>query len=154
MDFLVQNALDSANELASSQTDDMNIGQANIKVLGCGGAGNNMADWLYRKGIKGAEIISVNTDKLHLDHRESDKKILIGRDTTRGLGAGGNPDIGAQSAREQIHELKSAVQGSDMVFCLRRIGRRNWKRSSSSCSTSCKRKWRNSYWSCYNAFQY
>jgi len=122
MDFLVQNALDSANELASSQTDDMNIGQANIKVLGCGGAGNNMADWLYRKGIKGAEIISVNTDKLHLDHREADKKILIGRDTTRGLGAGGNPDVGAQSAREQIHELKSAVQGSDMVFVCAGLG--------------------------------
>ena len=67
MDFLVQNALDSANELASSQTDDMNIGQANIKVLGCGGAGNNMADWLYRKGIKGAEIISVDDERERLE---------------------------------------------------------------------------------------
>jgi cell division protein FtsZ len=121
MDFLVQNALDTM-ETSTDTTVDSNIGQANIKVLGCGGAGNNMADWLYRKGISGAEVISVNTDKLHLDHRESDKKILIGRDTTRGLGAGGNPDIGAQSAREQIHELKAAIQGADMVFVCAGLG--------------------------------
>ncbi len=101
---------------------DMTIGQANIKVVGTGGAGNNMADWLHKKGIKGAEVISVNTDKMHLDHREADKKILIGRDTTRGLGAGGVPEVGAQSAREQIHELKSAVQGADMVFVCAGMG--------------------------------
>ena len=121
MDFLVQNALDTMEQSADT-TVDSTVGQANIKVLGCGGAGNNMADWLYRKGIQGAEVISVNTDKLHLDHREADKKILIGRDTTRGLGAGGNPDVGAQSAREQIHELKGSIQGADMVFVCAGLG--------------------------------
>jgi cell division protein FtsZ len=103
-------------------TVDSNVGQANIKVIGCGGAGNNMADWLYKKGVEGAEIIAVNTDKMHLDHREADKKILVGRDTTRGLGAGGIPEVGAQAAREQIHELKAALTESDMVFVCAGMG--------------------------------
>ena len=67
MDFIVQNALNSLDN--QTTTVDSNVGQANIKVIGCGGAGNNMADWLYKKGLEGAEIISVNTDKMHLYHR-------------------------------------------------------------------------------------
>ena len=114
MDFIVQNALNSLDN--QTTTVDSDVGQANIKVLGCGGAGNNMADWLYKKGVEGAEIVSVNTDKMHLDHREADKKILVGKDTTRGLGAGGIPEVGAQSAREQIHDLKGAVADADMIF--------------------------------------
>ena len=121
MDFLVQNALSNMEDSTGS-TVESTVGQANIKVIGCGGAGNNMADWLFKKGVKGAEIIAVNTDKMHLDHREADKKILVGRDTTRGLGAGGIPEVGAQSAREQIHELKSSLQGSDMVFVCAGMG--------------------------------
>jgi len=120
MDFIVQNALKSLDN--QTTTVDSNVGQANIKVIGCGGAGNNMADWLYKKGVEGAEIISVNTDKMHLDHREADKKILVGKDTTRGLGAGGIPEVGAQAAREQIHDLKGAVAEADMVFVCAGMG--------------------------------
>ena len=120
MDFIVQNALTGLEN--QTETIDSTVGQADIKVIGAGGAGNNMADWLYKKGIHGAEIISVNTDKMHLDHREADKKLLIGRDTTRGLGAGGVPEVGAQSAREQIHEIKSSLQGADMVFVCAGMG--------------------------------
>ncbi len=120
MDFIVQNALSGLDN--QTATVDSNVGQANIKVIGCGGAGNNMADWLYKKGVEGAEIVAVNTDKMHLDHREADKKILVGKDTTRGLGAGGIPEVGAQSAREQIHELKGALAESDMVFVCAGMG--------------------------------
>jgi len=72
------------------------VGQANIKVFGVGGAGNNMVGWLYEKGIKGAEIIGANTDKQHLDMINADRKILLGRGVTRGLGCGGFPEKGAE----------------------------------------------------------
>ena len=72
MDFLVKSAL--AQETQKEETFD--FGQANIRVVGVGGAGNNMVSWLYKKGVKGAEVISCNTDKQHLDISESDKKIL------------------------------------------------------------------------------
>jgi cell division protein FtsZ len=114
MEFVVQNALKNSENMKTNF--EGIVGQATIKVVGCGGAGNNMMDWLYKKGISGAEIIACNTDKQHLDFREADKKILVGRDLTRGLGTGGVPEIGADAAREQIHELKEAIRGSDMVF--------------------------------------
>lgn len=119
MDFIVQNAL--------KNTDDINweeglMGQANIKVIGTGGAGNNMADWLYRKGVRGAEIVAVNTDKQHLDAREADIKILIGKDVTRGLGAGGFPKKGEEAARESAQEIKEALKGCDMLFLCAGMG--------------------------------
>lgn len=95
---------------------DFEVGQANIKVIGAGGAGNNMVNWLYQKGVQGAEIIACNTDKQHLDVTQADKKFLIGQDITRGLGCGGFPEKGAESAKESIHEIKEILKGSDMVF--------------------------------------
>jgi len=115
MDFVVQNAQQGAQE-------DMQVGQANIKVIGVGGAGNNIVSWLYKKGIRGAEIIAVNTDKQHLDISEADKKVLLGRDTTRGLGAGGYPQQGAAAAQESIMSLKDELRGSDMVFICAGMG--------------------------------
>jgi len=120
MEFVVQNAL-KASEGMKTNFDGI-VGQANIKVVGAGGAGNNMVDWLYKKGVSGAEIISCNTDKQHLDFREADKKILIGRDLTRGLGTGGIPEKGMESAREQIHEIKEAIRGADMIFIAAGMG--------------------------------
>ncbi|MEM2130902.1 MAG: cell division protein FtsZ [Candidatus Woesearchaeota archaeon] len=96
--------------------------QATIKVIGSGGAGNNMVNWLYQKGIKGAEIIACNTDQQHLSIIEADRKFLIGKDTTRGLGCGGFPEKGAESAREQLNEIKEALKGSDMVFVCAGMG--------------------------------
>jgi cell division protein FtsZ len=119
MEFIVQDAL---KQQATKSDDDMMVGSANIKVVGCGGGGNNMADWLYNKGVKGAEIIALNTDKLHLDNRNADKKILLGKELTRGLGAGGHPEKGHEAARETISEIKDALKGSDMVFVCAGLG--------------------------------
>ncbi len=120
MDFVVQSAMKQQSSYGSE--DDLNVGHANIKVIGVGGAGNNMVSWLYKKGIKGAEILAVNTDKQHLDISEADKKFLLGRDTTRGLGCGGFPQKGAESAQESIMALKESLRGSDMVFICAGMG--------------------------------
>ncbi len=98
------------------------VGHANIKVFGCGGGGSNMANWLYKKGVRGAEIVCLNTDKQHLDMMEADRKILIGVHVTRGLGAGGFPTKGAESAKESQTEIKDALRGADMVFCCAGMG--------------------------------
>jgi len=98
------------------------VGQANIKVLGVGGAGTNMVSWLYKKGVKGAEIVACNTDKQHLDISSSDKKFLIGKDITRGLGCGGFPNKGAEAAQESMQEIKDTLKGTDMVFVCAGMG--------------------------------
>ncbi len=98
------------------------VGQANIKVIGCGGGGGNMVNWLYKKSVRGAEIIACNTDKQHLDLIEADRKILIGKDTTRGLGAGGFPEKGREAAQETAQELREALKHADMVFVCAGMG--------------------------------
>lgn len=118
MDFIIENAVQNSVPTMNEPQ----VGHANIKVIGCGGAGSNMVGWLYKKGIKGAEIIACNTDQQHLNMTESDKRILIGKEITRGLGCGGFPEKGAQSAQESIHELKDSLVGSDMVFVCAGMG--------------------------------
>ncbi len=119
MDFVVENALKTSEEggLATPA-----VNQANIKVIGAGGAGNNMVDWLYKKGVKGAEIIACNTDQQHLSIIEADKKFLIGKDVTKGLGCGGYPEKGAEAAQESLQEIKEALKGADMVFVCAGMG--------------------------------
>ncbi|MBS3117707.1 cell division protein FtsZ [Candidatus Woesearchaeota archaeon] len=118
MEFIVQNAIESAR----TNQPQVEVGRANIKVVGCGGGGCNATNWLFKKGVQGAEIIALNTDKQHLDIVEADKKILIGRDLTRGLGAGGYPKVGAEAANESLYDLKEAIRGSDMVFITAGLG--------------------------------
>ncbi|MEM4719635.1 MAG: cell division protein FtsZ [Candidatus Pacearchaeota archaeon] len=89
---------------------------AKIKVIGIGGAGNNSISRMKEVGIKGAEIIAVNTDAQDLLYTEADFKILIGKEISKGLGAGSNPRIGAEAAKEQAHEIKKSLEGSEMVF--------------------------------------
>ena len=113
--------MESAQRSAQRE-DDLQVGQANIKVIGCGGGGNNMVSWLYKRGIKGAEIIAVNTDQQHLKISEADKKFLIGKDVTRGLGCGGYPQKGAEAAQESVNDLKAVLKGSDMVFVCAGMG--------------------------------
>ena len=120
MDFIVENAIKTADQ---KQFDDTNVvGHANIKVIGVGGAGNNMVGWLYNKGIKGAEILACNTDTQHLEITDADSKFLIGKEVTRGLGCGGFPTKGAEAAQESMNELKEHLRGSDMVFVCAGMG--------------------------------
>jgi cell division protein FtsZ len=118
MDFIVQKALKAENKEDSNVMDL----QATIKVIGAGGAGNNMVNWLYNKGVKGAEIIAVNTDQQHLNMINADHKFLMGKDVTRGLGCGGFPEKGLEAARESINSIKESLRGSDMVFVCAGMG--------------------------------
>ncbi len=92
------------------------FGHANIKIIGCGGAGNNTINRLMKIGIKGAKCVAVNTDCQHLDAVESHIKILIGKNLTRGLGAGGNPEIGRAAAEESREDLTKILRDSNLVF--------------------------------------
>ena len=102
--------------------DQLEVGQANIKVIGVGGSGSNMVSWLYKKGIRGAETIICNTDVQHLNIVEADHKLLIGKNVTRGLGCGGFPYKGAEAAQETINDLKTLLKGADMVFVCAGMG--------------------------------
>jgi len=102
--------------------DELKAGKANIKVIGVGGMGCNAVTWLYNKGITGAEIYAANTDALHLSVTKSDLKLLIGKELTRGLGAGGKPQIGREAAKEALSELKKHIGSSDMVFVIAGLG--------------------------------
>ncbi len=90
--------------------------RSKLKVVGCGGGGNNSINRMTEVGITGTETIAINTDAQDLLYTNSDVKILIGRELTQGLGAGSIPKVGEEAAREQEHELKQALQGSDMIF--------------------------------------
>ena len=106
------------NATHSINFDELKAGKANIKVIGVGGMGCNAVTWLFNKGINGASVYAVNTDALHLSVTKADEKILIGKELTRGLGAGGNPNKGREAAKEAIVDLKKAVGGADMVFVI------------------------------------
>ncbi|MEM4641516.1 MAG: cell division protein FtsZ, partial [Candidatus Pacearchaeota archaeon] len=90
--------------------------RASVKVFGVGGAGGNTLTRMKEIGIVGAECIAVNTDAQDLLYTYADSKILIGRELTQGLGAGSNPKIGEEAAKESEHELKKAMQEADIVF--------------------------------------
>ncbi|MEM9036186.1 MAG: cell division protein FtsZ [Actinomycetota bacterium] len=87
-----------------------------IKVVGVGGAGVNAVNRMIDAGLKGVEFLAVNTDAQALLMSDADVKIDIGRELTRGLGAGSDPDVGMNAAEEHRDELQEALQGSDMVF--------------------------------------
>ncbi len=87
-----------------------------IKVVGVGGGGNNAVNRMIEAGVRGVEFISVNTDAQALLTSDADVKVHIGTDLTKGLGAGANPEVGAQAAEESRNEIKQALAGADMVF--------------------------------------
>ena len=98
-------------------------GAAIIKVVGVGGAGNNAVDRMIESGIKGVEFIAINTDKQQLVKKsKAGTKIQIGEKITKGLGAGANPDTGAQAAEENKSEIEEALRGADMVFVTAGMG--------------------------------
>jgi cell division protein FtsZ len=92
------------------------VKKARIVVFGCGGAGQNTVTRLTEMGIQGANTVSINTDAKHLTVGKSDKKILIGKELTKGLGAGGYPEIGKKAAEEARNEIKESLTSSDLVF--------------------------------------
>ncbi len=110
-------------------------GTATIKVIGVGGGGTNAVNRMVDSGIRGVEFVAVNTDRQALILSKAASKIQIGEKITRGLGAGANPDIGAQAAEESKSEITEALRGADMVFVTAGMGgrNRNWC-GTNSCS--------------------
>ncbi|NCN39310.1 MAG: cell division protein FtsZ [Candidatus Aenigmarchaeota archaeon] len=90
--------------------------KANIKIVGSGGAGNNTITRMMQVGVEGVESIAMNTDAQDLLYSDADKKLLIGREITGGLGAGGDPKVGNEAAKESRDDIKKMIEGSDMVF--------------------------------------
>ncbi|MDO5563316.1 MAG: cell division protein FtsZ [Synergistaceae bacterium] len=93
-----------------------------IKVVGVGGAGNNALNHIIRGGVRGVEYIAANTDMAHLELSEATSRIILGKELTKGLGAGSDPEIGCKSALESREEIRAAVEGSDMVFVAAGMG--------------------------------
>jgi len=89
---------------------------ARIKVVGVGGGGGNAVTRMFSAQIKGVDFIAINTDAQDLHHTKAQTKIHIGKNLTRGLGAGMNPDIGRQAAEENRDEIQDALKGADLVF--------------------------------------
>lgn len=94
----------------------------NIKVIGCGGGGNNAVNRMIVEGLKNVEFTAVNTDKQALMLSHADNKIQIGEKLTKGLGAGANPEIGQKAAEESREEITAAIRGANMVFITAGMG--------------------------------
>lgn len=90
--------------------------QAVIKVVGVGGGGVNAVNRMIQAGLRGVEFVAVNTDAQALRDSEADIKLDIGRDTTKGLGAGADPEVGRRAAEEHESDIEAALKGADMVF--------------------------------------
>jgi cell division protein FtsZ len=96
--------------------------QARIKVVGVGGSGGNALNTMIQGGLEGVEFIAANTDAQALDRSLAPVKIQLGPELTRGLGAGGNPDVGRKAALEDVQRLSEALEGADMVFVTAGMG--------------------------------
>lgn len=89
---------------------------ARIKIIGAGGSGNNTLRRMAEVGIKGAELIGINTDAQHLLITPAEKKVLIGKRLTKGLGAGAMPEVGEAAAKESTEDISAVLQNSNLVF--------------------------------------
>src|SRR3954467_5126955 len=89
---------------------------ARIRVVGVGGSGNNAVNHMINSKVKGVEFIAINTDAQDLHRSLAKRKIHIGKNLTRGLGAGMNPELGRRAADETKEEIQEALKGADMVF--------------------------------------
>ncbi|MCJ7479198.1 MAG: cell division protein FtsZ [Candidatus Nanohaloarchaeota archaeon QJJ-7] len=129
MESVIQDAVEDEDNTNKPEPDTGNdpeqfddVKDAQILVVGTGGAGNNMVTRMQNKNIQGAETLAINTDKQHLEMAEADRKILIGQDLTDGLGAGGHPQQGAKATEENRSELRSLFSEADMVFLTAGLG--------------------------------
>lgn len=89
---------------------------ARIRVVGVGGSGNNAVNHMVSSKVRGVEFIAINSDAQDLHHSLAKKKIHVGKNLTRGLGAGGNPEMGRRAAEETREEINNSIKGSDMIF--------------------------------------
>jgi len=87
-----------------------------IKIVGIGGGGGNILTRMYKRKVEGVEFIAFNTDVQALHFTKADKKINIGTNLTRGLGAGMDPEIGKKAAEESLQEIDEALSGADLIF--------------------------------------
>ncbi len=117
-----QNQSAFRNRPAEPESNQLPESFARIKVIGVGGGGCNAVNRMIDEGVQGIEFITVNTDAQALLNAKSAIKVRIGDQTTKGLGAGGNPEIGRKSAEESSEELYEALKGSDMVFVTAGMG--------------------------------
>lgn len=101
---------------------DMEAPHAIIKVIGCGGGGNNAVNRMIQSNLKNVDFIAVNTDKQALALSQATQKIQIGSKLTKGLGAGAKPEVGEKAAEESREEIKAAINGADMVFITAGMG--------------------------------
>ena len=95
---------------------------ARIKVIGCGGGGTNAVNRMIEAGLTGVEFIAMNTDSQALDLSGADYKLQLGENLTRGLGAGGTPEVGRAAAEESKSDIKKSLEGADMVFITAGMG--------------------------------
>ncbi len=95
---------------------------AGIKVIGVGGGGCNAVDSMVEDGLQGVQFIAINTDEQSLNRCSADVRIQIGRESTRGLGAGADPEVGRRAVEENKEEILSAIDGADMVFITAGMG--------------------------------
>ena len=95
---------------------------AKIKVIGVGGGGNNAVNRMVEEGVRGVEFFVANTDVQVLRRSPVENKIVLGKDLTKGLGAGGNPEVGKKAALESEGDIRTALEGADMVFIAAGMG--------------------------------
>ena len=114
---------------------------AKIEVIGVGGGGSNAVNRMINSDLEGVSFRVLNTDAQALLQSSAERRVQLGQNLTRGLGAGGNPSIGQKAAEESKEELQQALDGSDLVFYSCRNGWRNWYRCCSRCCRSCQTKW-------------
>lgn len=122
MEHIIDEMVNNMNSNSDMDLEDSGVKGAKMVVFGCGGAGQNTMNWLYGKGIKGAKLIALNTDLQDLKLKKADEKILIGKDLTKGLGAGGVPEKGRDAAKESSNEIREKCKGSDLVFVCAGMG--------------------------------
>jgi len=128
MQSIINDALKNAelekeiNKPGANAIDDDFVGQPRIVIIGCGGAGNNTVNRVHHMGVAGAETIAINTDKQHLDMIQADKRVLIGKSLTKGLGAGGYPDVGKRAAEMARPTLEALLESADLVFITAGMG--------------------------------
>ena len=96
--------------------------QATIKVIGVGGAGSNAVNRMITEGVVGVHFVAMNTDAQALGQSRASKRLQLGEGITRGLGAGGNPEVGEASAKESEKEIMAELDGCDMVFITAGMG--------------------------------